>query len=489
MLRSKFHERKYAKKKDKLKQMAELTARAEVLNREEEGFIEADEGELTHTIRQTDIANAVDLASASKHFDLNLQQFGPYKLAYTNNGRHLLLGGKKGHIASLDWQTKKLHCEINVMENIRDVCWLHTENLYAVAQKHYTYVYDNTGTELHCVKTLPEVNSLEFLPRHFLLVAGSKNSYLNYLDVSIGQNVASFCTKSGSLDVMCSNPANAIIYTGHGNGTVSLWSPNDKEPLVKLLCHPSSVQGLAINDTGTFMYTTGLDRRLRVWDVRMYRQLHAYSLPFGLSHVTVSQRNVVACAIGNTVQVFNDTHLGTTKEPYLVHRAPGPVSDIEFVPYEDVLGIGHSNGFTSMIVPGCGEANVDTLRANPYETKSQRKEREVKQLLDKLQPDLICLDPNDINRVNETLLEEVMEERKKLLYVRPVDIKYTPKHKMKGRSQGKRLEHRKNTVKGEIRLERSKNLEMVEKEFNVRGGAEKSEPPKKKSVLDRFAKK
>ena len=35
--------------------------------------------------------------------------------------RFLLIGGEKGHLASLDWQSKNLGCEIHVQQAVKDV--------------------------------------------------------------------------------------------------------------------------------------------------------------------------------------------------------------------------------------------------------------------------------------------------------------------------------------------------------------------------------
>lgn len=77
------------------------------------------------------------------------------------------------------------------------------------------------------------------------------------------------------------------------------------------------------------------------------------------------------------------------------------VHSLQFCPFEDVLGVGHATGISTLLIPGAGEANYDSLEADPYESKKSRREREVVSLLDKIQPDQIHLDPDFIGRLAE----------------------------------------------------------------------------------------
>lgn len=60
---------------------------------------------------------------------------------------------------------------------------------------------------------------------------------------------------------------------------------------------------------------------------------------------------------------------------------------------------------------GAGEPNFDGLGANPYRSAKQRQEWEVKALLEKIQPDLITLDPTELGRVDHATFEMKHQDR------------------------------------------------------------------------------
>ena len=87
------------------------------------------------------------------------------------------------------------------------------------------------------------------------------------------------------------------------------------------------------------------------------------------------------------------------------------VTSLKFCPFEDILGYSHTSGLSTLIVPGSGEANYDALERNPFETLKQRREGEVKSLLNKLPASMIDLDPNIIGKLQYSQEDSIKKKR------------------------------------------------------------------------------
>ncbi|KAG1843050.1 WD40-repeat-containing domain protein [Suillus subluteus] len=381
-----------------------LVEDAELLLTSEAGKMQVEtELERTWRIGQDDIVQSAGQEAAKGRRELKLDG-GPYRSRYSRNGRHLAVVGNMGHVATFDWQTGTMHAELQLQETCRDITFLQDQSFFAVAQKKYVFIYDRDGVELHRLKAHIEPTRLEFLPYHWLLASVGNNGFLKYQDTSTGHIVAEHRTKLGACHTLAQNKHNAVLHLGHSNGVVTLWTPNIPHPAVQILAHLGPVVGLSVDPSsgGRYMATSGRDGVVKVWDCRNWKgTVREWTTRGGSAELEWSARGALGVAVGGSVNVYTKPSIQTShaaKAPpplYLTHPIPHrPLTSVRFCPFQDILTIGHNVGLSSILVPGVGEPNFDSTEADPFENKKARREREVKGLLDKIQPDMITLDPD-----------------------------------------------------------------------------------------------
>ncbi|KAH8197830.1 hypothetical protein TruAng_008028 [Truncatella angustata] len=455
-------------------QTAALNAKdAEILLENDAGFLEPEtELERTYRVRQEEIQEGVSETTATKRFDLTLG-LGPYVFEYDRPGKHILLGGRKGHVALMDWRAGKLKCELQLGETIRDTAFL-ADQYFAISQKKYVYIYDTSGVEIHSTAGL--------------------SGYLKWQDVSTGNLVTETPTKMGPPVSMSQNPYNAILHVGHQNGQVSLWSPNAPEPLVKLLAHKGPVRSLACDREGRYMVSTGQDKKMSVWDIRMFKEVNNYFTRTPASSVCISDRNLTAVGWGTSTTIWKDLFVKhkadqeKVQSPYMSWGGEGKaIERVRWCPFEDTLGVSHDEGFSSILVPGAGEANFDALEVNPFETARQRQESQVKGLLNKLQPEMIALDPNFIGNLD--LRSDKQRQAERDLDAKPVDIETEIKHRMRGKNSAMKKYMRKQKHKNIIDEKKMKVEQLWEEQKAKNQQKHQDKTEELGPALGRFARK
>ena len=53
------------------------------------------------------------------------------------------------------------------------------------------------------------------------------------------------------------------------------------------------------------MATSGIDRKLKIWDLRMYKEVQCCGIGIGAGSLSFSQRGLPAAGLGNIVEVSN----------------------------------------------------------------------------------------------------------------------------------------------------------------------------------------
>lgn len=300
-------------------------------------------------------------------------------------------------------------------------------------------------------------------------------------------------TRQGSPTALTQNPHNAILHVGHHNGTVTLWSPNSTTALVKLLAHRGPVRSMAIDREGRYMVSTGQDLRMAVWDIRMFREVNNYFLHRPGSSVAISDRGLTAVGWGTQTTIWKGLFdkakedQEKLKAPYMGWGGEGRrVERVRWCPFEDVLGISHDQGLSSIIIPGAGEPNFDALELNPYENTKQRQEGEVKALLNKLKPDMISLNPDYVGNLD--LASEAARKKEVDLDRKPED----PVLELKNRGRGKNSSLRKHLrKKGKRNIidEQSLRVDALRERQNKSEATRRKQAEDLGPALARFARK
>ena len=122
------------------------------------------------------------------------------------------------------------------------------------------------------------------------------------------------------------------------------------------------------------MATAGLDSMMKIWDLRMFKCLHSYKTDHPAMSLDISDRNLLAMAVGRSVHVLKDAFTKPNDLTYLKHtiRCPSAslssgsgvtaqtrflastiaTGSVRFRPFEDILAVGHTHGLSTIIVPG-----------------------------------------------------------------------------------------------------------------------------------------
>jgi U3 small nucleolar RNA-associated protein 7 len=277
---------------------------------------------------------------------------------------------------------------------------------------------------------------------------------------------------------MIQNPQNASISIGSPKGIVSVFIPSLPEPAMKINCHNAQVTSQGFSFCGKYLATVGSDSSIKIWDIRRtYNCIAEYFSPFPVSSMDISQKNIMALGGKSSVLMFKDwTRSNERAKGYLKHvdHKRRIVNSVQFVPYEDYLGVAMQGAFSSITVPGSCSVDFDSFTHNVTGIKAQTRENAVHKLLEKLPMESIVLNPGQIGKVDPTsrdVLEKEKQEEKRLKNAQKIRNR---KRKKRNKMQAHKFKQmqRNEIIRNQIREDKfaRKELYRAEEEKRISEG-------------------
>ncbi|KAI5187582.1 U3 small nucleolar RNA-associated protein 7 [Nematocida homosporus] len=351
-------------------------------------------------LKYEEFKSQIDIGTLDKTYKLNLGE-GPFKAAYTPSGDAVLyFGGNQANL--IGTADLNVTAELKVGDTVHDGTFLHSAGYFALAQTGGLYIYRRDGVELHVLREHVAVRRVCFLQDHFLLCSLSEHGQLRYQDTTVGKLVSDISTKA-RVPVLTHDRTNGVVFTGNRNGVVSLWSPRTSEALAKVLCHRGKISNIKTSGCGQYMYTTaGLE--LACWDMRnTFSPVQKVSLLGPAADLAVSDTRKVAVGLRGVVHLFDSE--GVKEMEHSLGR--NKVGGVTFMPYEDILAIGTTQGIENIVVPGAGALEY-RRDENPWVSRAAKRESEVRRMLEKIPGDMISLDSEIATEMREVFTEEIV---------------------------------------------------------------------------------
>ncbi len=235
----------------------------------------------------------------------------PTSLAFTSNGRYLIVGGgipgKSGLTATFDVTTGERLMTIAKEFDTILACDLRPE-LDAVAtgspSRRIKFWKTDDGSQVTSIKKHTDwVTALDFSPDGVLLATGDRNGGVWAWEAATGNEFHTLRAHQAGITAVAFRADSNVLASASEDGTVRFWEMNNGGEIRKIDAHPGGALGFSWARDGSFA-TCGRDGKAKLWkpDFNHRRDIGELpDLPVTIALAADGKRAFIACYNGQVL--------------------------------------------------------------------------------------------------------------------------------------------------------------------------------------------